>query len=53
MNITKGYQKHNITGEMLYPCELYQATEQSTGQNTEQNTEQNIGQNTEQKADET
>ncbi len=45
--ITKGYQKHNITGEMLYPCELYQATEQNT------DTEQNIGQNTEQKADET
>lgn len=48
MNITKGYQKHNMTGEILYPCELYQATEQNTGQNTEQN----IGQNTEQKADE-
>ena len=47
MNITKGYQKHNITGEMLYPRELYQATEQNT------DTEQNIGQNTEQKADET
>ena len=47
MNITKGYQKHNITGEMLYPCELYHAPEQNT------DTEQNIGQNTEQKADET
>ena len=47
MNITKGYQKHNITGEMLYPCELYQATEQNT------DTEQNIGQSTEQKTDET
>lgn len=42
MNITKGYQKHPLTGEMIYPCEMYQE-----GIETEQ-TEQKI----EQKSDE-
>lgn len=48
MNIAKGYQKHTNTGEMIYPCEMYQTTEE----NTKQTTEENKQQQTEQKADE-
>ena len=38
MHITKGYQKHPLTGEVLYPCEMYQTA------NTEQKEEQQTGQ---------
>lgn len=47
MNIAKEYKKNTITGQMLYPCEMYQ-----TSTETEQITEENKEQQTEQKADE-
>ncbi len=42
MNITKGYQKHPLTGEMIYPCEMYQEgieTEQTTEQTSDEEEE--------------
>ena len=47
MEIAKGYEKDTITGQMRYPCEMYQTTEQ----NAEQNTEKGKEQQTEQKSD--
>ena len=45
MEIAKGYKKNAITGQMIYPCEIYQ-----TPTETEENTEKEELQ-TEQKSD--
>jgi hypothetical protein len=42
MNISKSYQKDTITGQMIYPCEMYQTTEQNTEKEEEQKSEQQI-----------
>ncbi len=47
MNIAKGYEKDTITGQMRYPCEMYQ-----TPTEIEENTEKKEEQQTEQKSDE-
>ncbi len=44
MNIAKDYQKDAITGQIIYPCEMYQTpieTEENTEQNKEQQKEEN------------
>ena len=47
MNISKSYQKDTITGQMIYPCEMYQ-TPTETEENTEKEKEEL---QTEQKSD--
>lgn len=47
MEIAKGYEKNAITGQMIYPCEIYQ-TPTETEENTEKEKEEL---QTEQKSD--
>ena len=42
MEIARGYEKDTITGRMIYPCEMYQTTEQNTEKEEEQKSEQQI-----------
>ena len=44
MKIAKGYEKDTITGQIIYPCEMYQTpteTEENTEENKEQQKEEN------------
>ncbi len=44
MKIAKGYEKDAITGQIIYPCEMYQTPteiEENTEQNKEQQKEEN------------